>query len=318
MARGRTAETPDDIPAKGWKDILFRVKDELGEDRVGLIAAGVAFYGLLALFPAITAILAVGGLLIAPGEIVEQIGAMQGIVPEAAMNIIMDQATEIAGSRDGGLGLTALLGIVLAIYSASKGMSSLMDGMNVAYDEEEERGFFRLKLETIGLTLLLIFGLIIGVGAMIALPSFLNFVTWGVLAEALSAVISFAILGGLTLVGLSLIYRYGPSRDTAELSWVTPGAVVATILWFVGSAGFAFYVGNFGSYNETFGAVAGVVVLMMWLWISAYVIMLGAELNAEMEAQTRHDSTVGRDEPMGTRGAEKADHLGAAHGSGTA
>lgn len=318
MARGRTAETPDDIPAKGWKDILFRVKDELGEDRVGLIAAGVAFYGLLALFPAITAFLAVGGLLIAPGEIVEQIGAMQGIVPEAAMNIIMDQATEIAGSRDGGLGLTALLGIVLAIYSASKGMSSLMDGMNVAYDEEEERGFFRLKLETIGLTLLLIFGLIIGVGAMIALPSFLNFVTWGVLAEALSAVISFAILGGLTLVGLSLIYRYGPSRDTAELSWVTPGAVVATILWFVGSAGFAFYVGNFGSYNETFGAVAGVVVLMMWLWISAYVIMLGAELNAEMEAQTRHDSTVGRDEPMGTRGAEKADHLGAAHGSGTA
>jgi len=310
MTRGRHADSPTDIPAKGWKDIAFRLKDEISEDRVGLIAAGVAFYGLLALFPAITALLAIGVILVEPNQIIDQLSALSGIVPEAVMTIITEQATEVAGSREGGLGLAALLGIGLAIYSASKGMGSLMDGMNVAYDEQEERGFIRLKLETLGLTLFLIFGLLVAVFAMVGIPVLLNMLNFGAFAEAAAAVIILAIILALTMVGLSVLYRYGPSRDAPEFQWVSPGAIAACIVWLIGSAGFAFYVANFGSYNESFGALGGVVVLLMWLWISAFIVMLGAELNAEMEAQTRYDTTVGRDLPMGERDASKADQLG--------
>ena len=310
MTRGRHADSPTDIPPKGWKDIAFRLKDEISEDRVGLIAAGVAFYGLLALFPAITALLAIGGLLVEPNQIINQLSALSGIVPEAAMNIITEQATEVAGSREGGLGLAALLGIGLAIYSASKGMGSLMDGMNVAYDEEEERGFIRLKLETLGLTLFLIFGLLVAVVAMVGIPILLNTLNFGAFAETAATVIIVAIILALSMVGLAVLYRYGPSRDAPEFQWVSPGAIAACIIWLIGSACFAFYVANFGSYNESFGALGGVVVLLMWLWISAFIVMLGAELNAEMEAQTRYDTTVGRDLPMGQRDASKADQLG--------
>ncbi|MCK0097720.1 YihY/virulence factor BrkB family protein [Yoonia sp. F2084L] len=310
MTRGRQADSPTDIPAKGWKDIAFRLKDEISEDRVGLIAAGVAFYGLLALFPAITAVLAIGGLLVEPNQIINQLSALSGIVPEAVMNIITEQATEVAGSREGGLGLAAIVGIALAIYSASKGMGSLMDGMNVAYDEKEERGFIRLKLETLGLTLFLIFGLLVAFSAMIGIPILLNALSFGAFAETAAGIAIIAIILALSLVGLAVLYGYGPSRDAPEFKWVSPGAIAACIIWLIGSAGFAFYVANFGSYNESFGALGGVVVLLMWLWISAFIVMLGAELNAEMEAQTRHDTTVGRDLPMGERDAAKADNLG--------
>ncbi len=310
MTRGRHADSPTDIPAKGWKDIAFRLKDEMSEDRVGLIAAGVAFYGLLALFPAITALLAIGGLLVEPNQIINQLSALSGIVPEAVMDIITEQATEVAGSREGGLGLAALLGIGLAVYSASKGMGSLMDGMNVAYDEKEERGFIRLKLETLGLTLFLIFGLLVAVAAMIGIPVLLNAFNFGAFAETIATVVVVAIILALSMVGLAVLYRYGPSRDAPEFKWVSPGAVAACIIWLIGSAGFAFYVANFGSYNESFGALGGVVVLLMWLWISAFIVMLGAELNAEMEAQTKYDTTVGRDQAMGNRDARKADRLG--------
>lgn len=310
MPRGRQAENPADIPAMGWKDIAFRLKDEVSEDRVGLIAAGVAFYALLALFPAITAILAIGGLLFEPNQIIDQMAALNGVVPAAAMDIMTQQATAVAGSREGGLGLAAIFGTLLAVYSASKGMGSLMEGMNVAYDEQEERSFIRLKLETLGLTLFLIFGLLTGMTVMTATPVLLQMLHLGAMAETLSKLVIIAALFVLTLIGLAVLYRYGPSRDTPEIKWSSPGALAACVLWIVGSAGFAFYVANFGSYNESFGALGGVVILLMWLWISAYVIILGAELNAEMEAQTRHDTTVGDDMPMGERDAQKADRLG--------
>ena len=310
MPRGRQAENPADIPAMGWKDIAFRLKDEVSEDRVGLIAAGVAFYALLALFPAVTAILAIGGLLFEPNQIIDQMAALNGVVPAAAMDIMTQQATAVAGSREGGLGLAAIFGTLLAVYSASKGMGSLMEGMNVAYDEQEERSFIRLKLETLGLTLFLIFGLLTGMTVMTATPVLLQMLHLGAMAETLSKLVIIAALFVLTLIGLAVLYRYGPSRDTPEIKWSSPGALAACVLWIVGSAGFAFYVANFGSYNESFGALGGVVILLMWLWISAYVIILGAELNAEMEAQTRHDTTVGDDMPMGERDAQKADRLG--------
>lgn len=314
MSRGRNAETPAEIPASGWKDIAFRLKDEIADDRVGLIAAGVAFYGLLALFPAITALIAISGLLVEPNDIVEQLRTMSGVMPEEVIAIITKQATAVAGSREGGLGLAAVFGILIALYSASKGMASLMQGINVAYDEEEERGFIKLKLVTFGLTLFLMAGLLIALLSTLGLPALLAFIDLGQMVE-------FIMTGGLwlglvvlTIIGLSVLYRYAPSRDAPEWKWASVGAIVGCLVWVLASAGFAYYVSNFGSYNESFGTLAGVIVLLMWFWISAFIILLGAELNAEMEAQTRVDTTQGRDAPMGTRDAEKADTLGEAAG----
>ncbi len=311
MSRGRNAETPADIPIKGWKDIAFRLKDQLAEDRVGLIAAGIAFYGLLALFPAITAMIAISGLLVEPSMIVAQLDNLSGLVPDGVIEIITTQATEVAGSREGGLGLAAVLGILLALYSASNGMGHLIQGINVAYDEEEKRGFIKLKLVTFALTLVLIMGLLIALLPMLALPAVLAFmVDLGSTVEFLISAVLWLALAALTIFGLSVLYRYAPSRDAPEWAWASVGAVTGCVLWVAASAGFAFYVGNFASYNESFGALAGAVVMLMWFWISAFIILLGAELNGELEAQTRIDTTQGEDQPMGERGAVKADNLG--------
>ena len=312
MTRGRDANTPTDIPALGWKDIAFRVKDEIAADRVGLIAAGVAFYGLLALFPAITALIAVSGLLVEPSQIVDQLESLSGLMPEEVIAIVTKQATAVAGSREGGLGLAALFGILVALYSASKGMASLIEGINVAYDEEEKRGFVRLKLVTFALTLFLMIGLLIALMATLGLPAVLAVLELGAVFEFLMTAGLWIGLFCLTVLGLSVLYRYAPSRDEPEWKWASTGAVISCFIWVVASAGFAFYVGNFGSYNESFGTLAGVIVLLMWFWISAFVILLGAELNAEMEAQTRADTTKGPDKRMGSRDAIKADTLGEA------
>lgn len=314
MARGRKAESPTDIPAKGWKDIALRVKSELAEDHVGLIAAGVAFYALLAIFPALTALMALSGLVLEPSEVTAQLDQLTDVMPQEAEQIILDQAVAVAGSREGGLGLAFIVGLLLAIYSASKGMGSLMEGLNVAYDEEETRGFISKTLWTLGLTVFLILGLVLGLLATLALPAVLNLIALPDWLETGMGLARWMILALMTVFGLAVIYRYGPSRDDAEWKWLSPGAVAACLIWVIASVGFSIYVSNFGSYNETFGSMAGVIILLMWLWISAFIILMGAELNAEIEAQTAHDTTVGPDEPMGERDAEKADRLGPAEG----
>lgn len=194
-------------------------------------------------------------------------------------------------------------------------MASLIKGLNAAYDEEETRGFIRRTLETLALTLVLIAALLVGLGAALGLPLVVAFADRGPIVSTLVAA-GFCIgMIAMTVLGLSVLYRFAPSRESAEWKWVSVGAVAGCLLWIAGSAGFAFYVSNFGSYNESFGTVAGVVVLLMWFWISAFIILLGAELNAEIEAQTRRDPTTGDDRPMGDRGAVKADTVGEARGS---
>ena len=315
MARGRHAEIPTQIPLKGWKDIALRVKAEIATDHVGLIAAGVAFYALMAIFPAITALMALSGLILEPAEVTAQLEGLIRMIPEEAAQIILDQAVAVTGSEEGGLGVAFVIGILLAIYSASKGMGSLMEGLNVAYDEDETRGFIKRTLWTLGLTAFLIIGLILGLTATLAVPALLAFVSLPDWLEIGVALARWLMLGLLTISGLAVLYRFGPSRDNAEWKWLTPGAVLACIIWIAASAGFSIYVSNFGSYNESFGSMAGVIILLMWLWISAFIVLFGAELNAEIEAQTTKDTTVGPDAPMGERGAEKADNLGEAKGT---
>ena len=307
---GREAAYPRQIPWRGWVRIGKRIYDRMAVNHVSLIAAGVAFYGLLALFPAITALMALAGRVFEPAQVTSQIATVSAVVPSAAADIIIDQATAVAGSQDRGLGLAALFGLGLALWSSSRGVGSLMEGLNVVYDEEEDRGLVKLTLTRLGLTLFLIAGAVLGLGATIVLPSILWFIALGPVAEFLIGLARWAALVAVSIVGLGVLYRFGPSRPPARWRWLTPGAALATLLWLAASAGFAFYVQNFGSYQETFGALAGVIILLMWLWISALLILLGAEVNAEAEAQTRIDTTTGTPMPMGARNAVKADTLG--------
>ncbi|MFG6529193.1 MULTISPECIES: YihY/virulence factor BrkB family protein [unclassified Sulfitobacter] len=314
MARGRKAETPMEIPAPGWKDILLRVKDEIAADHVSLVAAGVAFYALLAIFPAVTALMALAGLVMEPAQVTAQLESLTNLIPEEAANIILGQAVAVTGSEETGLGWAFLIGLVLALYSASKGVGSLMEGLNVAYDEDETRGFVSKLIWTLGLTLMLIGVLLLGLAATLAVPAVVAFLALPDWVETLLTYGSWVLLAALTALALAVLYRYGPARDDAEWKWLTPGSVIACILWIVASIGFSIYVSNFGSYNESFGSMAGAIILLMWLWISAFIVLLGAEFNSEMEAQTRKDSTTGPDELMGQRDAVKADKLGRAKG----
>lgn len=308
--RGRTANRPSEIPAAGWRDIAMRVYGELSRDHVSVVAAGVAFFGLLALFPAIGAVMSVAALVTDPATIETQLAEFVAVLPENAASIIQAQAEAVASSGQTGLGLAALLGVVLSLYGASKGMKTLIEGMNIAYDEEEQRGFFKKLAVSLGLTLFVVFGLLLAIAVIVVLPAFLGSLG---LPDALVTAVEWgrwALLAVLTVAGLSILYRIGPSREDPEWRWVTWGAVIATVLWIAGSLGFSLYVRNFGSYNETYGTLGGVIILLTWLWLSAYIVLLGAEINSEMEHQTRRDSTTGRDLPMGQRGAVKADKVG--------
>lgn len=305
---GDTARTPATIPARGWGQIVRRVLfTQLSKDHVGLIAAGVAFYGLLALFPAITALVGLAGLLMEPAQVASQIDTLSSALPPQAAEIVRSQATEVAGTQEGSLTLVALFGFAIAIYSASKGVGSLIEGLNVAYDERETRGFIHLTLLRLALTLVLIVGLVIGLGAAVGLPAILAIVNLGAFTEAMIGAARWAVLLLLASVGIGVLYRFAPDRRAARWRWLTPGSVLACLLWLFATLAFALYVENFGSYNESFGTLAGAIVLLMWLWLSAYILLLGAEINAEAELQTRHDTTVGPGMPMGARGAVKAD-----------
>ncbi len=310
--RGRDASRPSAIPTKGWKDIFFRVVGQIGKDHVGLVAAGIAFYGLLAIFPAITALMAIAGLLYQPQELVGALEGISAVVPPDVSRILLDQAMQVAGSQQGGLTLGLTLGLALALWSASIGAGSMIEGLNMAYDERETRGYVILKLRTIAMTLIMIVAVIVAALLMIALPVALSFLAIAPWLERLIQLVAYIPMALVFVGGVIAFYRWGPDRNPAKLRWLTPGAVVASAVWLIVSIGFSVYVQNFSSYNETFGSLAGVIVMLMWMWLSAYVILLGAELNSEIEAQTARDSTIGQREPMGERNAVKADELGPA------
>ena len=304
---GKEAYRPSQIPVRGWKQILLRVYSEVNRDHVGLVSAGVAFFGLLALFPAITALMAIAGLVLEPEEVTRQIENLAAMMPQGAAEIVIDQAVAVAGSRESGLGLAVIFGFGLALYSASKGVASLVEGLNMAYGETETRGIIHLTILKLALTLFLIIGMTAGLSAIVVLPSILSLIDLGPTTEALIGVARWAILLVMTSLGIAVLYRFGPNRSAAKWRWLTPGAALACVLWIVASYLFSYYAENFGSYNESFGTLGGVILLLMWLWISAYVLLVGAEVNAESELQTRRDSTVGPDMPLGYRGAVKAD-----------
>lgn len=313
MNRGRDAGSPADVPKAGWLDIAARVYDRFGGLQVGLLAAGVAFYGLLSLFPAVTAGIALLGLVMDPTVLVERVQWLVGTLPDAAGSIIMSQLQEVAGAKQNTLGFAALISLAIALWSASNAVGSLMQGLNMIYEETERRSFFRVRFLTIVLTLAVIFGLALSLTVVAAIPVVLSFLN-APAASWWAQVLRWPLMFLIGVFGIAMLYRFGPDRRGARLRWLTAGAVTSCALWVAGTFGFSYYVQSFANYNETFGALAGVIILLTWMWLSAFVVLLGALLDAEIEAQTRRDSTVGPDRPMGERGAYKADNLGKARG----
>lgn len=313
---------PTDVPtpgasAAGMADInrgdvmsaLWRVKDRITKDRLVLIAAGVAFFAPLALFPAITALVAVAGLMLDRSVISESVAPAVNLLPESAATIILGQINEVAATQSDSLSFGAGAALLLAIYSASKGTDSLIQGLNVVYEEEEKRGFILLKATVFALTFFLVLMLVVMISVLVVLPSVLAWFGDAPTLSWLADVLRWPFLFGLTILALSVVYRFGPSRRNARWRWIAPGGLLACVLWMLGTVGFALYVKEFGTYNETFGALGGVIILLTWLWLSTLVTLIGALVDAELEENMTKDTTTGPARPPGERGAVKADRI---------
>lgn len=307
---GGSASEPHEIPARGWLDIARRTYHEVDRDRVRAVAAGVTFYGLLALFPALTAIVSLYGLVADPATISGQVNLMRNFLPAGAAEFLGDQIARISREGEGKLGLALIVSVALAIWSANAGVKAVFDALNVAYGEDEKRGFIKLNLMSLAFTTGILFFVLAAISAIAVIPVVLDYLYLGDAAEWLIWIGRWPVLIGALILGLSMLYRYGPSRDEAQWSWVSPGAVFASVSWLAGSLLLSWYVANFEDYNKTYGTIGAVVGLLTWMWLSATIVLIGAELNSESERQTDEDTTKGPAMPIGMRGADAADRKG--------
>jgi len=309
-AHGRDAEAPTQIPARGWKDVLVRVKAEAKDDQLTFLAGGVAFFALIALVPAMIALVSLFGLVADPADVQQQVADTLAGAPAEVQDLVQTQLESITRSSDAGLGLGLVVGLGLALWSASAGVANLMAALNRVYDEGESRKFLKLR----GLAIALTLGAVVAVTAAFAvvaiLPAALEDSSLGPAAQWTVSILRWPALAVGFVLGLSVLYRLAPNRADAGWRWLTPGAVVATVLWLLGSLAFSLYTSSFASYNETYGALGAVVITMLWLQLTAFAVLLGAEVNAELEHQTAQDSTTGPEQPLGQRGAVMADTIG--------
>jgi membrane protein len=314
--RGRTARRPSDIPARGWWDVSWRTVKRFSEDNITLIAGGLAMYALLSVFPALAAMVSIYGLFATPGDVINQMSGFAGVLPPGVWDIFNTELKSITQTGQGTLTAAAVLSIVVALWSARAAMSSLMTATNIAYREREKRGFIRTTLLSLAFTLGAILGFLVMLALGVVIPLALAAFGAGEWTKAALGVLRGALLWVVMVLGLAVIYRYAPAREHARWRWVTPGSLFASTVCLVASALFAFYVTNFAGYAKTYGALGGVVVLLMWFYISSVVVLMGAQINAEMERQTVEDTTDRRDAPLGQRGAFAADTVGPNAGSG--
>jgi len=305
--KGQAADAPREIPKQGWWDILKRVYASLKDKNLSILAAGVAFYAMLSVFPALAALIALYGLVADPATVQRQINDIQGIIPGEAQKLIATYLKSIVSSNSSKLGISLIASVLIAFWSARAGTVSLMQALNVTYEEEEKRGTIRFQAVAILMTVLAVLLAIVALTLVAAVPAVVQFLPFSKNLKIIGVIAPWPLLIALVAVGLAATYRYAPSRREAKWRWVSWGGVLATVVWLAASAGFSLYVAKFGNYDKTFGSLGAVVVLLTWLYLSAYIVLVGACLNAEMERQTGRDTTSGAEKPMGRRGARMAD-----------
>lgn len=306
---GREADSPVQIPPRGWWQVTRRAFAESKADHVPMLAGGVAFFAFLAIFPALIAALTLYGLVADPGEVAQQVESLAGALPESAQPLITDQLGAVVAGSNGALGIGLAVSLLAALWSASSGTGNLIQAINLAYDEDETRGFLKLRGTALLMTVGAIVFVLVALALVAVVPPLLDALPLGPVATVLAQVVRWVLLIGVVIGALAVVYRIAPDRDAPRIRWASTGAVVATVLWVAGSVAFSLYVDNFGRYNRTYGALAGVVVLLLWLYLTSYVVLLGAEINAEAERQTERDTTRGRPAPMGERRAVAADEV---------
>jgi membrane protein len=306
---GADARRPREIPRRGWWQILRRSWREAKSDQVPLIAAGVAFYAFLSIVPTLIATVLLYGLVASPSQVSSQVDQIGSALPSSARQLLVQQMHSLTRTDQQSLGIGLLIALLVALWSASGGMGNLITAVNITYDEDEDRNIVKRK----GLALLLTLGAIVftvvAIGLVAVLPAVLGSLGLPAIAQVAVQAVRWVGLVVAMMVALAVLYRVAPDRDAPRMRWVSVGAVTATILWVIASIGFSLYVEHFSSYGKTYGSLAGVVVLLLWLWITNYVVLLGAEINAETEQQTALDTTTGDPLPMGRRGAVKADSM---------
>jgi len=275
-------------------------------------AAGVTFYALLALFPAIAAFVSIYGLFADPQTIVNQLDALAGVLPGGGMEVIREQFTRLVSQPSGALTLGVIFGVLVSLWSANGGMKGLFDALNVVYGEEEKRSFLWLNLTTLAFTLGMLLFAIIALTAIVVIPVLLKFLPTFI--GTVLNIVRWPVIAVLVAVVLALIYRYGPSRDKPKWRWITWGSATAAVLWLAFSAIYSWYTANFGTFDATYGSLGAAIGFMLWMWLSTIVILLGGKLNAEIEHQTARDSTEGPQEPIGRRNAHVADTQGSKQG----
>lgn len=307
---GRHADRPTQITRRGLRDVMARVRFESKADHVTLLAAGIAFYGLLALVPALVAVISIYGLIADPAAVRRQIVDALSAAPREVRDLVSTQLESIASGSGASTIVAVVVGIAAALWAAASGVGHLIDALNVAYDEEERRNFVRRKAVALLFTFSASVFVALAFVVIALLPPLVANTGLGAAGRVAVGVVRWVVLLGAMYIGLAVLYRYGPDRDAAKWRWVSPGASVAAAMWIVGSLIFSVYTANFAKYNDTYGSLGAVVVLMLWLFLTALSVIVGAEVNSEMERQTAEDTTRGAPEPMGERDAYAADTLG--------
>jgi membrane protein len=289
---------------------MWRVWHEIFDDQVLVVAGSIAFFAILAAFPMLIAIVSIYGLVADPTEAVQRARELTLAMPRAARELVMQQMAQVAATPSSRLGVGLIVSILFALLSAAGGVEALITGINIAYDEKDTRGAVGLRLLAVKLTLLFIACVVLSIVLIAALPKLLIWAGLGDTTRALLSLARWPALACATTLALSILYRSAPNRASAQWRWVVCGATLASLLWILTSVGLSFYVANFASFTSTYGAFGGVIALLLWFYLSSIAILLGAELNAELERQTAQDSTVGQPQPMGERAAYAADTLG--------
>jgi membrane protein len=284
------AGRPTDVGPSRWMFVLWDTYQEVTRDRVLLVAAGITFYGLLALFPALTALVSIAAFFIDPTRVVNQLQSFSNILPEGALGIIGGQMERIIGQPKNTLSLAFLMGLAVALWSANRGVKAIFDGLNVVYDEREDRSFLRLTLVSFLFTLGAIATIILALGAIVVVPVILAFIGLEGITGMLVDLGRWPVLFALIVIGIGLLYRFGPSRRPPRWRWISAGSLLAALLWVVASILFSWYVANFNSYNEIYGSLGAVIAFMVWMWISVTIVLLGAELNAILERRVESDT----------------------------